>query len=669
MIKINISKNSYNLTGDIRKISDRRRSKSNFESIGSVFDLENNKIIIPFSTEEHPSRYGNKDIQYQAILRLFDKFNIGHSKSEETKIFIENIDKENENFTLFAKKAKKIRNNVHEGDDFKTFTNIIEKSLKRELYTLQLLSAYHIAFSQNSCNFSVPGAGKTSIVYGAYAYLKSLEAQNSKFTDRLLIIGPLSSFGPWKNEYIKCFGQSTSVKELVGINQLDRQNHFFSNEYTEISLISYQSAAADAENIIAFLNKHKVMVVLDEAHKIKNVEGGKWSTAILSIAQFASSRVILTGTPAPNGYQDLYNLFKFIWPYKNIIGFPVYYLKELSSNKTPYAKKNIEQMIDSISPFYIRIKKADLDLPEPIFHQPILVKMGNIQNQIYNYIEKKYISDFENENKILSFNEKLRKAKLVRLMQCLTNPKLLLKPIDEYLCENGLSSSLGIEDRKILKLIENYNFDTEIPSKFIAIEKLLNGILEKKGADGKVIVWAIFIGNMIDLQKYLKTKGIESELLYGAIPNENEETSEEIITREKIISRFHSDNCPYKVIIANPFAVGESISLHEACHNAIYLEKNFNATLYMQSKDRVHRYGLDKNDLIHYYYIISDETIEMKIHERVLEKEKLMLDIIENEEIPLLSMNMDSTNENTNDITAIIENYHARKNSKSNYYM
>ena len=32
----------------------------------------------------------------------------------------------------------------------------------RTLYDLQMLSAYHMAFSQNACNFSVPGAGKTS---------------------------------------------------------------------------------------------------------------------------------------------------------------------------------------------------------------------------------------------------------------------------------------------------------------------------------------------------------------------------------------------------------------------------------------------------------------------------------------------------------------------------
>jgi len=661
-IIINIEKNSYQLTGNIKIILSQRRSKSNFESIGASFDLDNQIVLVPFSTEEQPNQHGDKEKQYKAILRLFDKFNIEYSKTEKTKIFVEDIDRENRNFAAFSLKAKNIHNNIHEKNDFRNFVNIVEKELTRELYALQMLSAYHLSFSQNACNFSVPGAGKTSIVYGAYTYLKSLDFSNPKFVDRLLIIGPLASFAPWKNEYKECFGHTTTIKELVGVSQIERQNHFFSNEYTEITLISYQSAALDVENIISFLKMHKVMVVLDEAHKIKNVEGGKWAEALLALAKYISARVILTGTPAPNGYQDLYNLYQFIWPHKNVIGFPVHYLQELSNNQTPQAKENVKRLINNISPFFIRIRKKDLDLPNPIINKPIFVQMGKIQQVIYNHIEKKYIDYFEQEKKISSFTQKLKKAKLIRLMQCLTNPKLLFKPLDEYLQEAGLSNDLGIDDRNIIKLLHDYSFKLEIPPKFIEIAKLVKKISVNSGADGKVIIWAIFIGNMFDLQAYLLSKGILSELLYGGIPNENQETPEEIRTREKIINEFHNNACPYKVIIANPFAVGESISLHKACHNAIYLEKNFNAAMYMQSKDRVHRYGLKDDDIINYYYFLSKDSIDKDIHERVLKKEDRMLEIIENEEIPLLSMNMDSSNEDEDDIKAIIKSYHDRKN-------
>jgi hypothetical protein len=58
------------------------------------------------------------------------------------------------------------------------------------------------------------------------------------------------------------------------------------------------------------------------------------------------------------------------------------------------------------------------------------------------------------------------------------------------------------------------------------------------------------------------------------------------------------------VIIANPFAVAESILLHKACHNAIYLECSFNAAHFMQSNDRIHRYGLGEDVLTNYYYLL-----------------------------------------------------------------
>lgn len=92
---------------------------------------------------------------------------------------------------------------------------------------------------------------------------------------------------------------------------------------------------------------------------------------------------------------------------------------------------------------------------------------------------------------------------------------------------------------------------------------------------------------------------------------------------------------PTKVIIANPFAVSESISLHKCCHNAIYLERSFNAAHFVQSKDRIHRYGLKPTDETNYYYLLSEKSIDISINERLQEKELRMTEIMENMPIPL----------------------------------
>lgn len=668
MIEIKVSENFFELFGDISQITSKRRIKGSFSSIGSVFQIDS--IEIPFSTEENPiNGIDNVETQYKYIVGLLNDFKIDYSKSEEANSLVEYIEVENENFLQFSLKAKDIRNNIHKSEDFTNFTNVIEHKLDRHLYTLQLLSAYHLAFSQNACNFSVPGAGKTSIVYGAYAYLKNLPRDNPKHVDRILIISPLAAFDPWKKEYKECFGRGTSISELVGINQLERQKHFSSNTYTEITLISYQSASneSDVQNIISFLKRAPVMVVLDEAHKIKNTEGGKWAEAVLSIAKFAKSRVVLTGTPAPNGYQDLYNLYQFIWPTKDIIGFPVYWLQHLSeSYHSKSAKQDIQKLIERVSPFFIRIRKSDLNLSCANENVPIVVPMSPSQRQIYDYIEDKYLGseEFNYVEDSGGITHKLKQAKLIRLMQCATNPSLLNSAISEYMNDVGGFENLGVDDKQIMTLIKESDSTLTVPPKFIQIRELVEKIIKNTGPKGKVIIWSIFVKNILDLRSYLERFGINSEVLYGDIPTvKNEADVDDVFTRSEIIDKFHNPQSEFKVIIANPFAVGESISLHKACHNAIYMDKNFNAAMYIQSKDRIHRYGLDKyKDIIDYYYFISEDSIDSKIHEILIEKEEKMLGVIESEDIPLINLNMeDSLGVSESVINRIIKDYHVRK--------
>ena len=616
---------------------------------------------MPFSTEKKPNNFLDKEEQYKAIERLLEKFHIQYKQTKETDNLVADYEAEKRKFQEFSQKAKNIRNNKHVPKDFKDFTTILNNNLSRKLYKLQLLSAYHLAFSQNACNFSVPGAGKTSIVYGAYAYLESLPPNDIKYVNKLFIISPLVAFGPWENEYKECFNQKPTIKKLVNLSQSERKIHYLIGE-EELTFISYQSASNDIKDITKFLQRkeNNVMIVLDEAHRIKNIEG-KWAKAILSLAQYAKARVILTGTPAPNSYEDLYNLYEFIWSQKNIIGYPIHYLQELSkSSYIPSKQKDVNKLIDNISPFFIRIKKSDLGLPEAKFNNPIIVQMSQTQKEIYNVIEKKYMDYFEQEQNSSGFTDKLKKAKMIRLMQATININLLKKPLEEYMgCEEN---HFSFDDRRIMNLITSFNLE-EIPPKFYAVLNIIQEIIKNSGAKGKVVIWTIFIDNIFDLQKFLEESKIKSKVLYGKIPSENEETPKGLETREKIINEFHRNDCPYKVIIANPFAVGESISLHKACHNAIYLEKNFNAAVYMQSKDRIHRYGLKKTDEINYYHILTQNTIDETIHNRLLEKEERMLEVIE-QEIPLLNLDMDSEdNEAKEDIQAIIKDYYARKNS------
>lgn len=629
------------VTGDVGAIFNNRRALRYLKDTLNYTETDGSLVI-------RANDGINKSID--RVKKLCDYIDADLIYSGEVSEAVNNYALEEEKFREFAEQARLIRDNKCNKDDFKRFIDSVSENLpNRSLYELQLLSAYHLAFSQNACNFSVPGAGKTSVVYGAFAYLSHLPENDKKYVDRLLIIAPLSAFGPWEIEYRECFGEEPSTKRLNGKVPIEeKKQYLYSTVPVKITLLSYASVPSLKEELIYFLRNNKVMVVLDEAHKIKNTSGGVTAAGVLDIASYCSARVVLTGTPAPNGYEDLYNLYKFIWPTKKIIPFEVYQLKDMSkSDNDP----RVDTLLQAVEPFFIRVKKSDLGIPPATEHEPIIVPMGEMQRRIYDVIEKKYMDDIVSTKDNL-FRQNLVKARLLRMMQAATNPSLLRVPLKNFASLEGLDSGAVSEDTSLVADVLQYTA-METPAKFIKARELIEDIIS---GGGKVVVWAIYIQNILDFEKYLLSNGIPCKTLYGATPvSTGDEDEDEVETREKIIADFHKPDSPFKVIIANPFAVSESISLHKACHNAIYMERSFNAAHFIQSKDRIHRYGLRPGTETNYYYLLSEDSIDEVIHNRLIEKETRLRDIIESMPIPLFENAGLETGDD--DIKALIAEY------------
>ena len=436
---------------------------------------------------------------------------------------------------------------------------------------------------------------------------------------KLFVVGPLSSFAPWKNEYKECFNKEADIANLANFNNIYKSNYLTNhNSLTkEITFINYEGFMKIVDEMKYFINNNNVMLVLDEAHKIKNPESLR-AKNVMEISTKAKSRIVLTGTPIPNGYKDLYNLFEFIWPDRNVVGFNLNTLGRIGDIRN--SKNMVNQLMINIDPYYVRIRKSYLNLPPPIFNKPILVPMGNIQQEIYDFISEDFLKrDIEIYD--MELQQILKKAKLVRLMQCLTNPKSIGESLESM-------TFFQFEKTDMYKKIVNFE-KLETPSKYYFLLDLVLDIIDRKE---KVVIWVTYTSVLLSVKRFLNSMKIEVKLLYGGTENR---------IREEIIDEFHTNN-KLRVILANPAAVAESISLHKVCHNAIYLDKSFNAAHYMQSKDRIHRVGLSQDILTNYYYILSKDTIDEVIHDRVLEKEQIMLDVIEGQYVPLFNEEFNS---------------------------
>ena len=648
-IDFDSSKKELHLLGDVVALR-KHRFAWNYVRTYLHPIIEDTYITIPVGSSE-PFSVISK------ISSMLSKYGFIEIQSDSSEKVIHDYYEEEKRFADFSDKALHIRNNDCDTEEFREFSESLIKNLPaRSLYPLQLLSSYHMAFSQNACNFSVPGAGKTSIVYGAYAYLHNLPQNNPKHINQLLIVGPLSSFGPWEAEYEECFGRPPKSKRLIGnVSKEEKKDYLFSNRPYELTLISYASLISLQNEIGFFLRSNNVMVVLDEAHKAKNSSGGIIAQAVLDISKYCKSRIVLTGTPAPNGYEDLNNLFRFIWPNKNVLGFEINQLRDIT---TTGDSTRVTRLINNISPFFIRIRKSDLDIPPATVHPPIYVPMGPFQQRIYEFIEKKYMKEFLADgtpDTSSRFKATLAKARIIRLMQAASDPTMLKKPLRDFFEDEDIpiDSYQTIDDSNVLKSILDYE-TSETPTKYITVKHLVEQIIS---AGGKVVIWATFIHTIHRLKSYLENEGICCQELFGATPIERDgvDNDEFVLTRERIVKKFQLPDCPFKVIIANPFAVAESISLHKTCHNAIYIERSFNAAHFVQSKDRIHRYGLEVGTATNYYYVLSQNTIDETIDTRLAEKEHRMTEIMESMPIPLFSNISEDIGDE--DIKALIRDY------------
>lgn len=482
----------------------------------------------------------------------------------------------------------------------------------RQLKPYQVKPVMHLLAVKHAANFSVPGSGKTSTTYAAYAMIK----KNSE-VDKILVIGPRSSFMPWEEEYYHCFGRHPASLRISGL--IHRDSILDEAMDNELILITYQMAANRTKELIQILQQYKTMLVLDESHYIKSFDGGIRASAVLKIAPYAAKRIILSGTPVPNSLEDLWTQMTFLWPHRNVLGTPLAFRQMIQRSD------GLQEVRERISPFYCRISKHQLALPKQIFKR-VYVPMGKYQSTIYRTLAAKTLSELPNAPDDRVQLHEWRRNKMIRLLQAASNPTLLNRYSEEFkippMSGRGLS---------VVSIMRRYP-EFEMPSKIVKCIKITLDLLNN---GHKVIIWSSFIHNIHMLRKSLEDR--HPLIIYGDVPKDDEEKEED--NREKRIKEFKEDKKP-RVLIANPSSCAESISLHKVCKHAIYLDRTFNAAHYMQSLDRIHRIGLLPNEKVNYIILLSRNTIDDVIDRRLQLKHRRLLQVLDDD---LGILNLDSS--------------------------
>ena len=102
--------------------------------------------------------------------------------------------------------------------------------------------------------------------------------------------------------------------------------------------------------------------------------------------------------------------------------------------------------------------------------------------------------------------------------------------------------------------------------------------------------------------------------------------------RKVEINKFRNqENCA--VLITNPQTLGEGISFHHVCNQAVYLDRTYNAGQYLQSLDRIHRLGLPKDTKTSIYLLTTENSIDNRISSRLRSKINRMADVLNDDSL------------------------------------
>jgi SNF2 family DNA or RNA helicase len=199
------------------------------------------------------------------------------------------------------------------------------------------------------------------------------------------------------------------------------------------------------------------------------------------------------------------------------------------------------------------------------------------------------------------------------LLEAAANPALLVAGSDSADEDGFTHPPLPVQgDEALGRLLAEYR-EFEKPWKYAYVRDTV----EKAAAAGeKVLVWSTFVRNIRALARELGD--FNPAVVHGGVPTEDGAPSD-VVTREAELERFRNDpEC--SVLLANPAACGEGISLHHWCHHAIYLDRTFNAGHFLQSQDRIHRLGLSKDVETRFTLLLSENTIDQTVDERLRDK-------------------------------------------------
>jgi SNF2 family DNA or RNA helicase len=477
----------------------------------------------------------------------------------------------------------------------------------RELKDHQRRDVVLMAAQRNGANFSVPGAGKTTVAL-AVNLLTNKDAY-------LLVVAPKNAFAAWDDVIAESLTRpEADMTPFVRLEEGIEGVRDALRSEPRRSIISYDQLIRVPEPIADFMRSHRVHLIVDESHKMKAGGYSQRGAALLSVAHLPIRRDILSGTPMPNALLDVVPQVDFLWPGQGL-------------GRQIVTTDNPERIL---RPLYVRTRKSELALPPVIKrHHPVV--MSDAQLGFYSLVRDAILQRLAGVSANANIDLSAARTAVVRLLQISSNPILAVRAMTSQQLDNFLHNDDTLE-AIFARIVAEHDSPKLLGAVNLAREILTND------PQARVVVWSMFKENVERLSTLLSEFG--ATYIHGDIPVGDPNNPN---TREGRIRAFHSEDRKCRVLVANPAACAEGISLHRVCHHAIYVDRSYNAAHFLQSVDRIHRLGLSPDTLTYVHVMESIApgvvgAIDYSVRRRLIDKLNMMATALDDIDLRQLAL-------------------------------
>ena len=458
-------------------------------------------------------------------------------------------------------RKKKIMNYKFKTKPYKHQLTALEKSWNKETY------AY----------FMEMGTGKTKVLIDNLAML-----YDKGKVDGALIIAPKGVIKTWYEQELPTHlpnhieNKTVLWQSNITKSQQEILDSLFKTETSlHILIMNVEAFSTDKGVKFAtkFLNSHRTLMAIDESTTIKT-PAAKRTKNIIKLGKDSKYRRIMTGSPVTKNPLDLYSQCEFLDPW--LLNFASYYafrnryaeMRTMHlrgrSIQVVHAFQNLSELSEKLQSFSYRVLKEDcLDLPPKNFIKRHIVLTPD-QKKVYEQMKKEAMATLN--------------GKVTSTMTVLTQ----LMRLHQITCGHFTADDGSVQ------LIDSNR-----------IKELMN-ILEE--TEGKAIIWANYQRDVNQIIKHIVKNYGEGSVVdyYGLTPQEE---------RQDNIRKFQNgDECRF--LVGTTQTGGYGITLTKA-NTVIYYSNGYDLEKRLQSEDRAHRIGQNKN--VTYIDIICEKTVDEKI--------------------------------------------------------